>query len=137
MKNTFKEIGTISLQETDNVSIPNPWEPVTVGSSPFSIVAEPYGFMFAHGSACASFATNSREGWTYVSDVYYFRRDGNGIDLDRYLGSITPTNTLAILKVHNSLVTQHHLKPTDPIINNLPVDKQKQVLSILGTQQNP
>ncbi len=82
--NQPKEIGTISLKENDNVSTPKPWEPVTVGSSPFSVVTEPRGFMFAHGSACGSLASTSIEGWRYVSDVHYFRKDGNGIDLDRF-----------------------------------------------------
>lgn len=131
-----KLIGTVNLQENNNVSTPKPWEAVTVGSSPFSAVREPNGFMFAFGSACGSLASTSIEGWKYVSDVYYFRKDGNGVDLDRYLGSATPTNTLAILKIPTNLISQHHLKPTDPIICNLPVDRQKQVLGILESSKN-
>ena len=130
----LKLVGTVNLKENNNVSTPKPWELVIVGSSPFSVVTEPKGFMFAIGSACGSLASTSIEGWRYVSDVYYFRKDGDGVDLDRYLGSITPTNTLAILKIPSKLIAQHHLKPTDPVISNLPVDKQKQVLGILGTQ---
>lgn len=137
IKDQPKNIGTVCLQENANVSTQKPWEPVTVGSSPFSAVREPNGFMFAFGSACGSLASTSIEGWRYVSDVYYFRKDGDGVDLDRYLGSITPTNTLAILKIPSSQTPYHHLKPTDLIVSNLPVDKEKQVLSILGTQQNP
>ena len=133
----LKPIGTVNLQENDNVSTLKPWEPVTVGSSPFSVVTEPNGFMFAHGSACGSIPTTSLYGQTYVSDVHFFRRDGNGVDVDQYRGSITPTNTLAILKIPSNLISQHHLKPTDPIISNLPFGRQKQVLGILGTQQNP
>lgn len=133
----LKLVGTVNPQENNNVSTPKPWELVTVGSSPFSVVTEPSGFMFAHGSARGSLPTTPLDGQTYVSDVYFFRRDGNGVDVDQYRGSITPTNTLAVLKIPNNLVAHHHLKPTDPIINNLPIDKQKQVLSILGTQQSP
>lgn len=135
--NQPKEIGTVNLQENNNVSTPKPWEPVTVGNSPFSVVTEPRGFMFAHGSACGSLPTTSLHGQTYVSDVHFFRRDGNGVDVDQYRGSINPTNTLSVLKIPSDLIAHHHLKPTDPIISNLPVDKQKQVLGILGTQQNP
>jgi hypothetical protein len=129
-----KLIGTVNLQENDNVLTQKPWGRVTIGNSPFSVVAQSNGFMFAYGSACGSLASVSIEGWKYVSDVHYFRRDGNGVDVDRYLGSITPTNTLAILKIPSGYISYHHLKPTDPIICNLPVDKQKQVLGILGTQ---
>ena len=134
IKNQPKQIGTVNLQENDNVSTPTPWKPVTIGSSPFSVVSEPNGFMFAHGSACGSLPTTSLEGHSYVSDVYYFRKDGNGVDVDRYLGSITPTETLAILKIPNSQILHHHLKLTDSIVSNLPVDNQRQVLGILGTQ---
>ncbi len=133
----LKLVGTVSLQECDNVSTQHPWKPVTIGSSPFSVVTEPTGFMFAHGSACGSLASTSTEGWKYVFDAYYFRKDHNRIDLDRYLGSITPTNTLAVLKVPSSQTQYHHLKSTDPIIGRLPIDRQNQILGILGTQQNP
>lgn len=92
------------------------------------------GFMFAHGSACGSLPSTSTEGWRYIADVYFFRKDqDNKVDVDRYIGSITPDETLAILKIPISQIPEHHLKSTDPLINNLPSDKQKQVLSILGT----
>ncbi len=135
--NQPKQIGTVNLKENNNASTQTPWQPVTIGSSPYSVVTEPRGFLFAHGSSCGSLPTTSLEGYTYVSDIHYFRKDGNGVDVDRYIGSITPTNTLAILKIPSQQIPFHHLIPTDPIINNLPVDKQKQVLSILGTQQSP
>lgn len=132
-----KPIGTVNLQEINNVSTKTPWEPVTVDNSPFSVVTQPNGFLLAHGSACGSLPTTSLEGHTYVSDVHFLRRDSNGVDVDRYLGSIMPTNTLAVLKIPSDQIPYHHLKPTDPIINNLPLDKQTLVLRILGTQLNP
>lgn len=130
-------IGTVAIQENNNVSTAVPWEPVTKPKLPYSVLSQPNGFMFAYGSACGSLPTTSLEGYTYVSDTYVFRKDGDGIDLDRYIGSITQTNTLAILKIPSQQIPYHHLRATHPIINNLPVDKQRQVLSILGTQYNP
>lgn len=132
-----KIIGTVNLQEIDNVSTQKPWEPVTIYNSPFSVVTQPNGFMFAHGSACASLPSTSVEGWRYASDVYFFRRDCNGVDVDRYLGSITTTQTFVILKISSGQIPYHHLEPTDPIVNNLPVDRKEQVLGILGSQQGP
>lgn len=134
--NNPKFIGTVNIQENHNISTQKPWEAVTIESSPFSLVTKPNGFMFAHGSACSSLPSTSTEGWRYVADVCFFRKDGNGIDVDRYIGSVTPSNTLAILKILPSQISQHHPKSIDPIISNLPNDKQKQVLSIIGTQHN-
>lgn len=130
-KDSVKTIGTVTVGECENVSTDKPWEPVTINSSPFSVVTNPNGFIFAHGSACGSLPTTSVEGFTYVADVYYFRRDKDGIDIDRYLGSITPTHTLAILKLPERFISYHHLRPSDPIISNLPKEKQEFVLGIL------
>lgn len=127
-------IGTVALQENNNISTSSPWETVTLSNLPYSVLSQPPNFMFAHGSACGSAPTTSLEGHTYVSDLYVFRRDKNGVDVDRYLGSITPTNTLAILKIPNPQIQFHHLKPTDPIISHLPMQDQKQLRSILGIQ---
>lgn len=124
-KDEPKVIGTVALQENNNISTSKSWEPVTLSNLPYSVLSQPNGFMFTHGSACGSLPTTSVEGYTYVSDTHVFRQDRNGIDIDRYIGSITPTNTLAILKIPNQRIPYHHLKPTDPIINNLPPDKQR------------
>ena len=130
-----KPIGTVSIEENGNISTEKPWEPVTTPVVPYSTLSRPNGFLFAHGSACTSLATTSIEGHTYVSDVHIFRQDGNSVDVDRYIGSITPTNTLVILKISSSQILHHHLGIKDPIINNLPADKQRQVLNILGTRE--
>lgn len=132
-----KVVGTVVLQENNNISTSKPWESVTKENLPYSVLSQPNGFMFTHGSACGSMPITSIEGYTYVSDMHVFRQDGNEIDVDRYIGSITPTNTLAVLKIPNQKIPYHHLKPIDHIINNLPPDKQKLVLGFLGTQHNP
>jgi len=130
-----KPIGTVNIEENGNMSTQKPWEPVTMPVMPYSAISLPRGFLFAHGSACTSLATTSIEGYTYVSDVHIFRQDGNNVDVDRYIGSITPTNTLAILKVPSSQIPHHHLGINDPIINNLPADKQEQVINVLGARE--
>lgn len=137
MKNTPKQIGTVSLTENNNFSTSIPWECVTKNNLPYSILSLPDGFMFACGSACLSLATTSIQGYTYVQNTHVFRKDGTGVDVDRYLGSITPTDTIAVLKLPNDQIPFHHLKLTDSIISNLPLDKRKQICNILGMQQNP
>lgn len=135
-KSKPKVVGIVSLQENDNISTAKPWEPVTKANLPYSVLSQPNGFMFAHGSACGSLPSISREGWRYVADVHFFRKDKNGVDVDRYIGSITPSRTLAILKIPSGKISEHHLRQSDPIISNLPSDEQKQVLSILGKQKS-
>ena len=128
-----KFIGTVNLDEVKNISTDTPWEPVTNNNLPFGVMGTPNGFLFTHGSACASLATTSIEGYAYVADVLVFRRDGTAVDVDRYLGSITPTFTLGVLKIPNGQIPYHHLKANASIISNLPSDKREQVLSIIGT----
>ncbi len=129
-----KLIGTVSLDEIKNISTDSPWEPVTNPNLPFSVMGTPNGYLFTHGSACASLATTSILGYTYVAHALVFRQDGTVVDVDGYLGSITPTNTLGVLKIPNGQIPYHHLRINDSIINNLPTDKREQVLSIIGTQ---
>lgn len=135
--NTPKMIGTVNVDESKNFSTLVPWEAVTKPELPYSALTKPNGFMFAHGSACASMATLSAEGYKYIGDTYVFRQDGTAVDVDRYLGSITPDNTLAVLKIPSQQIPFHHLQPNHAIIGSLPIDRQTQILNILGTQQNP
>lgn len=128
-----KLIGTVSLDEVKNISTDTPWEPVTNPNLPFSVMGTPSGYLFTHGSACVSLATTSLQGHTYVAHALVFRQDGTAIDIDGYFGSITPTNTLGVLKIPNGQIPYHHLRANNPIINNLPTDKGEQVLSIIGT----
>lgn len=129
-----KIIGTVNLEENNNMSTSLPWEPVTTPKIPFSVITPPQGFLFVHGSACGSLPTTSLEGYTYVSDTYIFRQDGNNIDTDRYIGSITQDNFLALLKIPSEQNPYHHLKPTDLIITNLTPNWQQQVKTILEKQ---
>lgn len=129
-----KPIGTVSVDEVKNMSTNTPWEPVTNPDLPFSVMGTPSGYLFTHGSACASLATTSILGQTYVAHALVFRQDGTAVDVDGYFGSITPTNTLGVLKINSSQIPYHHLKANDPILNNLPSDKREQVLNIIGTQ---
>ena len=129
-----KLIGTVSLYEIINISTSSPWEVVTTNNIPTSALGTPNGFLFTHGSACSSLPTTSLEGYTYVADFYLFRIDRNGVDTDRYIESVTPTNTLAILKVPNEQNNFHHLKPTSSIIENLPIENQEQVQNILNSK---
>ncbi|OGG13795.1 hypothetical protein A2773_01580 [Candidatus Gottesmanbacteria bacterium RIFCSPHIGHO2_01_FULL_39_10] len=126
-----KPIGTVSLGENNNVSTQNPWEPVTRPTMPYSVLTNPNGFMFAHGSACGSLATTSIEGYKYVSDVHIFRQDGTAVDVDRYIGSVTPENALAVLKIPSGQIPHHHLNLGHPIISNLPPEQKQWVSDIL------
>lgn len=131
-----KNIGTVNLNETKEFSTSVPWEAVTKAQLPYTILTKPNGFLFTHGSACASMATTSHQGYRYIEDTYIFRQDGTAVDVDRYLGSITPQNTQAVLKVPSGQIPFHHLRTSDSIFKELPADKQAQILSILEPQ-NP
>lgn len=126
-----KPIGTVSVDENNNISTQNPWEPVTTPTIPYSVLSHPDGFMFAHGSACGSLPTTSIEGYKYVADVHVFRQDGTAVDVDRYIGSVTPENTLAVLKVPNGQIPYHHLNLSHAIVSNLPIEQRQQVNDIL------
>ncbi len=56
MKNTPKEIGTVSTQESSRFSTPVPWGPVTKPELPYSVLGTPNGFLFTHGSGLWLFA---------------------------------------------------------------------------------
>jgi len=124
-------VGTVDLTENKNISIDQPWMPVTTPNLPFSALSEPDGFLFTHGSACGSLPTTSLEGYKYVTDIHVFRQDGAAVDVDRYIGSVTPANTLAILKIPSSLIPHHHLDLSDPIVSSLPTQQQQQVQNII------
>lgn len=104
---------------------------------PYSNLSEPNGFMFSYGSACGLLASTLIEGYKYVGDTYFFRQEGTAVDVDRYLGSIAPDNILAVLTISSGQIPFHHLQLNHVIIGSLPIDRQKQILSILVTQQSP
>lgn len=126
-----KPIGTTCLNEIDNLSTHKPWGPKTVEDIPISAISAPKGYLFTHGSACASLPTTSPDGYEYVLDLYVFRQDGNGVDTDRYIGSISPDGSLVTLKIPHEHNPYHHLNPLDPVVTKLSPKKQKRVLEIL------
>lgn len=133
--NQLKNIGTVCIQEIENMSSSMPWEDLVKEDIPFSAIGAPSGYLFAQGSACGSLATTSAFGWTYIADFYVWRRDGIGIDRDRYLGSVTPGNTVAVLLVSKKLTPYHHLKLNDPPLNSLSTIYQENIKNLLrGTQ---
>lgn len=133
--NQLKTIGTVSIQELKNISSYVPWEELVKKDIPFSAIGTPDGYLFTQGSACSSLATTSTLGWMYNADFYVWRLDGIGVDRDRYLGSVTPENTLAVLLVSKQLTPYHHLELNDPPLISLPIIHQKNIKSLLrGTQ---
>lgn len=84
-----------------------------------------------YGSACGSLSTTSIEDYKYVADVHVFRQDGTAVDVERYIGSITPKNTLAVLKIPSGQIPHHRLNLTHPIVSNLPTEQRQQVNDIL------
>ena len=123
----LKTIGTVSIKELNNISSAVPWEELVRKDIPFSTIGTPDGYLFTQGSACGSLATTSAIGWTYNADLYVYRRDGIGIDRDRYLGSITPENNVAVLLVSKQLTPYHHIKLNDPPLISLPAIHQENI----------
>ena len=133
--NQLKNIGTVSTQELENISSPMPWEELFKEDIPFSAIGTPNGYLLTQGSACDSLSTTSTHGWKYNADFYVYRRDGNGIDRDRYLGSVTPENSVAVLLVPKQFTPYHHLKLNDPPLIGLPVNYRENVENVLlGTR---
>lgn len=138
MKNDLlKTIGTVSTQELGNISSHISWEELVRKDIPFSAIGTPDGYLLTQGSACSSLATTSALGWKYNADFYVWRRDGTGIDRDRYLGSVTPENTLAVLLVSKQLTPYHHLRLDDPPLISLPTIYQKSIKELLSDKQLP
>ncbi len=89
------------------------------------------GFYLRMALACGSLPTTSIEGYKYVADVHVFRQDGKAVDVDRYIGSVTPESTLAVLKIPSDQIPHHHLNLTHPIFVRLPAIQQQQISDIL------
>ena len=133
----LKIIGTVSIKELNNISSPVPWEELVRKDIPFSTIGTPNGYLFTQGSACGSLATTSAIGWTYNADFYVYRRDRMGIDRDRYLGSVTPDNSVAVLLVSKQLTPYHHIKLNDLPLISLPAIHQENIKDLLlGTQSS-
>ena len=131
MKEKIKLIDHIPLEEIKVTEGEYPWEPKTMVTKPVSSISLPSGFLFWHGSACASMATTSAQGLSYVADWYLFREDKLGVDVERYVGSVSyldPLNPLAVLKIPSWQIPFHHLMPTSSILGSLPLNNRQLVL---------
>lgn len=129
--NLLKNIGTISIQEIQNISAYVPWENLVKKDIPFSAIGTPSGYLFTQGSACGSLATTSNLGWKYNADLYLYRKDGTAVDRDRYLGSITQENNLVIFLVPKSLTPYHHIDSSNLNLINLPPSQLNSIIDIL------
>lgn len=131
MKSNLKPIGTVSIEELNNLALKDPWQEVVMEFLPFSVIGSPNGFICSQGSAGTSLPTTSMEGWKYVADFYLYRQDGTMVDRDRYLGSVSLDCKLTVLLVSKKQTPYHHLKLNDPPMNSLPAIYQERIKNIL------
>lgn len=123
--NSAKFIGIVGIEDINKTVAELPWQPLSFGSIiPYRVVNPTPNHFLTVGSGNISLATTSFYGYRYVSGIDVFRFDGPGIiDVDHYFATPMKDNTFIIYKTPVVYIPYHHLKPTAPIINNLPVDK--------------
>jgi len=110
----------------------NPWEPITLSSIPYLPVTAPTRYMITAGSANLSLATISPSGINYISGIHIFRRklnqDGK-IDVDWYFSGLPSSYGCPIYK---EMPPEHHLKPTDALINSLDQEWKNKLINELS-----
>lgn len=128
----LKIIGTCVLSEISDLSTDTPWEEIELGNIPHpSILTKPNRYLCTSGSACGSLPTTSSQGWRYVEDFYNYRKDGDLIDRDRYLGSTDPNGNIVVMMVPKSDTPYHHIDPKNPPKIALP----QKVIDIIRDEQ--
>lgn len=130
-----KIIGTVGTQELQNISSNKPWEEIFTHYIPISGIGTPNGFMFTQGSACGSMATTSILGHTYNSDFYLWRKDNDTIDRDRYTTN-TENDNLVIYLMPKDQTPNHHVKPSDQLVKNLPIELKNLVKKEFDNENN-
>lgn len=116
-----KFIGFIPEQDILKTLGSIPWEAINPPLIPYSAVNYPEGYLLTLGSGCASLATCSAEGISYISGIHIFRRDfkyPNAVDLDHYIATSPSEKGCAVYKSPPDI--HHHLTLDDTIFNEVP-----------------
>lgn len=127
-----KFIGFAQSDDIFQLMRTSPWESVTLPSIPYSSVTAPLGYMITAGSANLSLATISPSGIHYISGILIFRRELNldgKIDVDWYFSGLPSSYGYPIYK---ETPPEHHLKPTDAVINSLDQEWKNKIIRELS-----